>query len=126
MMKKLVVGMLLFTVTASGCVATQATMLQPTAQYAMVSPAQVRVFLREDDIKVPYEKVAIIHAQGESTMTNEQEMITAAKAEAARAGANGIVLSKIDEPSAGAKVAGMVFGVGVMRRGEILGIRTKE
>jgi hypothetical protein len=64
--------------------------------------------------------------KGKSTMTNEQEMITAAKERAARVGANGIVLSKIDEPSAGAKVAGMIFGVGVMRRSEILGIRTKE
>src|SRR5262249_4416412 len=86
-MKKLLIGILLFTVTASGCVATQATMLRPNTPYAMVSPAQVQVFLREEDIRVPYDKIAIIYAQGESTMTNEHQMIAAAKEEAARVGA---------------------------------------
>src|SRR5215475_8952353 len=125
-MKKLCYSVLLLMFIASGCVATQATMLRPSAHYGPVTPAQVQVFLREDDIKTPYEKVAIIYAQGEATMTDEVQMIAAAKEKAAQVGANGIVLSKIDEPSAGAKVAGLIFGVAVMRRGEVIGIRLKE
>lgn len=125
-MKKLLLGTLFLMLVANGCVATQATMLRPAAQYGPVNPAQVQVFLREGDIKTPYEKVAIIYAQGEATMTDEVQMIAAAKEKAAQIGANGVVLSKIDEPSAGAKVAGMIFGVGVMRRGEVIGIRLKE
>jgi hypothetical protein len=125
-MKKLLLGTLFLMLVANCCVATQATMLRPATQYEPVNPAQVQVFLREDDIKTPYEKVAIIYAQGEATMTDEVQMIAAAKEKAAQIGANGVMLSKIDEPSAGAKVAGMIFGVGVMRRGEVIGIRLKE
>lgn len=37
-------------------------------------------------------------------------------------GANGIILDAISEPSAGAKVAGAIFGVGAERKGKAIAI----
>jgi len=125
-MKRLILSALLLTVIASGCVATNATMLAHQGVYAPVSPAYVQVYMSEQDVKAPFEKVAVIHAEGESRLTNETDMIEAAKVKAAAVGANAIILSKIDEPSPGAKVAATVLGVGVMRHGQIVAIHVKE
>ena len=125
-MKQLILSVLFLTMRTSGCVATRATMLAHRGTYLPVSPASVQVYLSERDVDVPFEKVALIHAEGESRLTDETQMIEAAKAKAASVGANGIILSKIDEPSAGAKVAATVLGVGVMRRGEIVAIHVQR
>ena len=42
-------------------------------------------------------------------------MIKAAKKKAASIGANGIILGEMNEPSAGAKIAGAIFGTGTTR-----------
>ena len=125
-MTQLIFGALFLAAVASGCVATQATLLAHRGSYAPVAPAAVQVYLSERDVHAPFEKVAIIYAKGESRLTDETAMIEAAKAEAASVGANGIILSKIDEPSAGAKVAATVLGIGVMRKGEIVAIHVRE
>lgn len=109
-----------------GCVAAQTTMLDPTKQYAPIDPTKVRVFLDEKDIPGEYTKVAVIHAQGESSWTNENKMIAKAREKAAAIGANGIMVTHLEEPSSGAKVAAAIFGVGATRRGEIIAIRFDE
>lgn len=60
--------------------------------------------------------------RSESNWTNEQMMIAAARKMAAQIGANGILMPKVQEPSAGAKVAAALLGVGTTRRGEIVAI----
>jgi hypothetical protein len=108
-------------VTLSGCVQTQATMLDPTAR-PPIPEEQVRVYRTEESIECEYDEVAIIHAQGGANFTNENQMINAAKKRAGQIGANGVVLGTINEPSAGAKVAGAIFGVSPDRRGEMLAV----
>jgi hypothetical protein len=118
--------MLFILLFVAGCVTAQITMLGAPGKYSPTTPDKVQVFISESDIKVPFEKIAIIHTQGESSWTNEQQMIETAKKKAAAIGADGIIIGKINEPSAGAKVAGAVLGVGVDRRGEIIAIKLKS
>lgn len=61
--------------------------------------------------------------QGESSWTNENQMLSAARKKAATMGANGIILGSVQEPSSGAKVAGALLGIATMRRGEVVAIR---
>ncbi len=49
-------------------------------------------------------------------------MIKSQRGKAAQMGANGIILGGIDEPSAGAKVAGAFLGTPVERKGKALAI----
>lgn len=111
----------LATVLLTGCIQTQATMLDPTSR-AEVPAEQVRVYRTVESIECEFAEVAMIHAQGGANYTNENQMINAAKKKAGKVGANGVVLGNINEPSSGAKVAGAIFGVSPERRGEMLAV----
>lgn len=113
-------------VALTACVTTNAVQLGSTAHYAPIPAEQVQVFLTEADVKVEFEKVALINAKGESNWTNESGMIKAMQKKAGELGANGIILSEIKEASSGAKVAAAVFGVGSQRKGTVVAIRLKE
>lgn len=113
-------------VVLGGCVQTQATMLGPKGQYPPVAPDQVQVFLDEDDAPATCTKIALINAQGESSFTNEAKMIEASRKKAGQVGANAVILAKINEPSAGAKIAGAFLGTGSQRRGQLVALRCPE
>jgi hypothetical protein len=107
----------------AGCVSTNAVRLGSAQNYPRVPAEQVQVFLTEEDVKVPFEKVALINASAESGMTNEAKMIKAMQKKAGALGANAIILGDIKEPSAGAKVAGAFLGTGAQRKGSVTAIR---
>lgn len=109
--------------TSSACITTSTVPLAGAGQLEAIAPEYVAVFATEEDIPGPYDKIAIIHARGSSSMTDEKMMMAKLQQEAAELGANGIVVGAIEEPSAGAKVAGAVFGVSPQRKGEILAVR---
>jgi hypothetical protein len=111
-------------IALSGCVSTQVTMLE-SVKYAPTLPDSVRIFLTENDVGAPFKKIALIHMQGEASLTTESKMIAAAKKKAAKIGANGIILGKIKEPSTGEKIVGAVFGTTTERRGEVTAILIK-
>ena len=110
----------------AGCVQTQATMLGGAQPVAAVTPTQVQVFMSEADVKRPFDKIAVINAQGEASMTSEAQMIRAAQKKAAKIGADAIIMGKVSEPSAAVKMAGAFLGTGANRRGEIIAIRFKS
>lgn len=105
-----------------GCVHTQYTKLSRQA-YDPISPEDVIVYLTAADIKGEYEKIGLIHMQGEASWTNENKMIAAARKKAASMGANGIIMGQVQEPSSGSKVAAAIFGVPTTRRGEVVAVR---
>ena len=49
-------------------------------------------------------------------------MLKSMRKKAAAVGANGIIMDGINEPSAGAKIAGAVFGTGAERKGKSVAI----
>lgn len=108
---------------ATSCVSTNAIVLgAASTQRARVLPANVRVFRTPDQVKAKYEEVAMLNSKGESNWTNEKGMIESMQRKAGELGANGIILDAINEASAGAKVAGAIFGTGSQRKGRSVAI----
>lgn len=114
---------LLFTVLLTSCVTTNATMLGTATEVRpKLAPADVRIYRTADQVKGKYEEIALINAKAPSGSTNEADMLEAMRKKAAEVGANGLILDAISEPSAGAKVAGALFGTGTERKGKAVAI----
>jgi hypothetical protein len=70
-----------------------------------------------------YEELALLNSTGDAMSTDEAKMFKSMQKKAAELGANGIILDAMSEPSAGAKVAGAIFGVGgADRKGRAIAI----
>ena len=107
----------------SACVQTNAVRLGAAPARPPVPEAQVVVYRSASQIPGRYEEVALLNSTGEATWTNEEKMYNSMRKKAAKLGANGIVLDAMSEPSAGAKVAAAVFGVGgAERKGKAIAV----
>ena len=108
-----------------GCITTHATLVDPTApRYARVPPDSVRIFTDQSELDtLDFVRIAIIEASGSGEWTNQSEMLQAMRTKAGELGGNGVILPKIEEPSAGAKVAAAVFGTGTQRKGNVIAVR---
>jgi hypothetical protein len=115
-------GGLIFLLFLTGCVATEATMLSNRTYPATMSE-DVVIYLEEKDVPGDFEKIAIIHTEGDYEMTSEKQMLEAARRRAAKVGANGILIQRLKDPSTGAKVAQAIFGTEANRKGEMIAIR---
>jgi len=104
------------------CVSTNAALIDPTVHLARTCPSAIRLYTTPDRVGHPYREVAILNAKGESNWSNEEDMIESMRDKAAEVGANGIILSGIDEPSALTKVIGQVAKTGSQRKGKALAI----
>ena len=106
-----------------GCVATQATLLNPSPVKRAAVPAdQVRIYRTPAQVVGRYEEVALLHAQGETEWTNEKTMIASMRRKAGQVGANGLILDSIREPGAVERIAGAVLKTGSTRRGQAVAI----
>ena len=118
------IGLMLLVVLVSGCITTRATLLDPTVKYPSTDPSMVRIFTTEEELsKYEFVRVAIINSSGNTSWTSRTKMIESMRKKAGEMGANAILMPEIDEPSAGAKIAGAVFGTGADRRGEVIALR---
>lgn len=109
----------------TACVSTNATLLNPgVEEYEPLSPDLVRIYTDESELdSLEYVRVAIIEATGSTTWTSQAGMYKAMRKKAAKLGCNGILLPSINEPGAGAKVAGAFLGTGTERKGNAYAIR---
>jgi hypothetical protein len=107
------------------CVSTKGLYLDPTAdRYPPVPPESVRIFVTEADLDtLNYVKIGIIEATGSGEYTSQTGMINAIRKKAASMGGNAILLPQIEEPGAGAKVAGAILGTGTERKGNAIVLR---
>jgi uncharacterized protein YbjQ (UPF0145 family) len=120
-MKRASVLALLLVSTA--CVSTNATVLDLTPQSRPpVAATQVRIYRSAAQVAGKYTEVALLNASGESSWTDEQKMLESMRKKAGALGANGVILDAISEASAGAKIAGAVFGTGSQRKGRAVAI----
>lgn len=124
-MKKLSL-LLLFFVFLFACISVNSIRLDETKTRPPLTPDQVKVYLSEKDVPGKYEKVALINAKGNYSVTNESKMINEMKKEAAKLGANGIIIEKIKDPKTLAKVANAFLGTGANRKGKVLAIYVLE
>jgi hypothetical protein len=104
------------------CVRTNAALIDPSVQLARTCPDAIKLFTTPDKVGHPYREIALLNAKGESNWSDEGDMISSMRDKAAEVGANAIILSKIDEPSALTKVIGEVAKTGSQRKGNALAI----
>jgi hypothetical protein len=109
-------------VVVCGCVSTNAALIDPSVQLARTCKSAIKLYTTPDRVGKPYREVAVLNAKGESNWSDEGDMIESMRGKAAEVGANGIILSKIDEPSALTKVIGEVVKTGSQRKGNALAI----
>lgn len=107
----------------AGCVSARATMLGQNAQLPPVLETDVRVFLSETQIPAECSPYALIHTTGAANMTDETDMIAAARRRAGKIGANGVLLGEVREPSTGTQVVSAIFGVPANRKGQLVAYR---
>ncbi len=105
-----------------GCVSTNAALVDPSIHLAQTCKSAIKLYTTPDRVTHPYREVAVLNAKGESNWSDEGDMIESMREKAAEVGANGIILSKIDEPSALTKVIGQVAKTGSQRKGNALAI----
>lgn len=119
----LIIGGML--IVGLACVSTKYVYLDPTMQkYPPVAPDSVRVFVEESELDtLQYVRIAYIEASGSGSYTSQAGMIEAMRKRAGELGGNGVLLPKINEPGAGAKVAAAIFGTDTQRKGNALAIR---
>lgn len=106
----------------TSCVSVNSTKLG-TSSYRQPVPAdKVAVYRTADQVPGKYEEMALLNAKGDSTWSSESGMFKKMKQRAGQIGANAIILDAVSEPSAGAKIAGAIFGVGAERKGKAIAI----
>jgi hypothetical protein len=121
-MKMLSLAALALVALCASCVTTSVTALGPVGRFKPVTPDEVTVYLNKGDIPGQYEKLALIHARGDSFSTDQNQMISKARKQAAQLGANGLLLTDLDEASQGVKVAATFLGANTQRHGEMIAI----
>ena len=123
-MKKLflMVIVMAFIVSLMACMSTKAVRLGDQISRPIIPWQQVVVYRTADQVPSKYDEVGLLMTTASTIWTSEKGMWNSMKKKAAKLGANAIILDAISEPSAGAKVAGALFGIGVNRKGKAVAI----
>jgi len=110
-----------------GCVNTKAVYLGAPEERGAVEPVlpdSVRIYTSVAELDtLEYIRVAMIEATGSGEWTSQTGMYSAMRKKAGKMGCNGVILPQINEPGAGAKIAGALFGTGTERKGSAVAIR---
>ena len=125
MLRRLVLPSLLAAVLLGGCVSVQATRIGTPVQYPAVPREHVLVYRTEDEVTLPFERIALLFVEGDADVTNERQMIDAARKKAGRLGANAVVLGEFRDPRMSTRIVGAIFNVPVQRRTQLLAIRLR-
>lgn len=121
-MRSLIVASALGALMLSGCVSTSTTMLAAGTAGPATMPDSVVIYRTAAQVPGPYRELALLDSVGDANATNQSMMYRSMRSEAAKIGANGIILDSTTEPSAAAQVAGAIFGVGANRRGRAVAV----
>jgi hypothetical protein len=122
MKKNTLVVLIVSLVFVASCVSVNTTKLGTGANRPPVPADQVAIYRTADQVQGKYEEIALINAKGDSAWSSEAGMFKQMRKKAGLMGANGIILDAVSEPSAGAKIAGAIFGVGAERKGKAIAI----
>jgi hypothetical protein len=119
---RVLVGLTAFVFVCTGCVHTNAAVLDPSVSYQKICPDGVQMFTSAERVPGQYQEVAILNSKGESGWTDEKGMMRSQQKKAASLGANGIILGDTKEPNAGTKIIGAILGTGAERKGKAIAI----
>jgi hypothetical protein len=113
-------------ISACHSVSTNASVIDPTIRLAKTCPAAIKLYTLPDRVPQPYQEVALLNSVGQTSYSSESDMIKSMRERAATVGANGIILSGVDEPSAMAKIAGQVAQIAADASGQIATISAER
>lgn len=119
------IAVLCVAAVVAGCVHTNVTELG-AIEYEPTNPERVVIYRTAGQVGRAYAEIGLINAAGDSGWTSEGKMSRAMKKQAAKIGAHAIILGGFTEPTAGAKIAGAIFGVSAQRKGAAVAIRFKQ
>jgi len=83
----------------TGCVTVKTEHLSPQ-RYAPITVQEVTVFLSPEELQadsIRYERLGMMFAKGSHSFTDQQQMVRKLREEAAKIGANGLVMQQIQE-----------------------------
>ena len=123
-MKKLIFMLIVvfFAFSLMACMSTKAVRLGDQISRPIIAWKSVKVYRTADQVPGNYDEVGLLMTTASTIWTSEKGMWNSMKKKAAKLGANAVILDAVSEPSAGAKVAGAIFGVGVNRKGKAIAI----
>lgn len=90
-------------VLLAGCASTDAVMLTGH-KYPPIDPDRVAVFVSSSDAPAKYTKIASLQTKGDHGLSRSA-LIKSMKKEAAKLGANGVILGEEREASTGSQIA---------------------
>jgi hypothetical protein len=125
MIRRLVALGMVATVFAA-CTQTNAALMDNSIHLARTCPDGVKIYTSPAKVGTTYTEVALLNSAGSTGFTTESGMMKSMRKKAAEVGANGIIMSGIDEPGAGAKVAAAFLGTGTERKGKSVAIFVPE
>ena len=94
----------------AACVSTQTTMLDPNATRPAITPDKVVIYTSADKVPGKYDELGLLTSQGDYKVAGDEKFYESFRKEAAKIGANGVIISGITDPSTGQKVASAMFG----------------
>ena len=109
-------------VALAGCTRTNAALMDNSIHLAATCPDAVKMYTTPAAVGATYQEVALLNSAGNTGFTSEAGMMKSMRQKAAEVGANGIIMGAINEPGAGAKVAGAFLGTGTERKGKSVAI----
>lgn len=89
---------LLATLLLEACVSARATRLGTAPIRPAIDPEQVVIYRTADQVEGRYQEVAILTARGAHTFAEEERLYKHMRIEAAKIGANAIILDSVTEP----------------------------
>ncbi len=109
----LIFGGALLTAFASGCAITTTAnvTLLGASKHAATVPAEILVYMDEKDIPLPFERIGLVEVVGDWKLTTQATFIQKAKEEAAKLGANALLLKAVTEPTGSAKAVDVLVSV---------------
>jgi len=105
-----------------GCTRTNVALIDNSTKLAPSCADGVKLYSTPSAVGSDYKEVALLNSTANTGFTSESGMIKSMRKKAADVGANGIIMGSINEPSAGAKIAGAIFGTGAERKGKSVAI----
>lgn len=106
----------------AACTRTNVALLDQSLRPPPTCEEGILMYTSPDRAPSGYVELALLNSAGSTAFTSEAGMMKSQRQKAADIGATGIILGGIDEPGAGAKVAGAFLGTGTERKGKAVAI----
>lgn len=110
MMKNGMVALLLAAVVVS-CVSTSTTIVAPSAKRVRINPEEVVLYDAPDKVPGKYDEMAILFSESALPLSPDKLFYDSFRKEAAKIGANGLILFPTDNPPPVEAVGGTVLGI---------------